>query len=180
MAVFNVYLGEIGKSGLTDELKKDCQNKLQGWFSKIVEAGDSAVVSWVSSEPSSIQENELLVYFVSGSGSSILKYMPGNNGGSGNGNGLTAFGGTLTGSEIYVSSSKSGLAELAFHELMHNKLHLDDAALHKKDGLAPGTVPLGGSPSTTNLADMKAALKTKHKQWTGGWMAAIDPSNGYL
>jgi hypothetical protein len=180
VATYNIYLGEINKCGLTDAEKSGLKTKLEGWFSSIVADGDTASVSWVSSEPSTIQENELLVYFVSSSGSTILKFMPGNNAGGGNGNGLTVFGGNQTGSEVYVSSSKSGLAELTFHELMHNKLHLDDANLHKKDGLARAVVPLGGQPSPDNIKDMKAALKNKQKQWTGGWMAAIDPNNGYL
>ncbi|HEY0429887.1 MAG TPA: hypothetical protein VGC76_19040 [Pyrinomonadaceae bacterium] len=180
MAAFNVYLGEIGSTGLTDKEKSDVKTKLEGWFGKIVDSGDTALVSWTSSAPASIQDNELLVYYVSGSSGSILKVMPGNTGGSGNGNGLTVFGGSLTGSEIYVSSSKSGLAELTFHELLHNKLHLDDANLHKKDGLAAATVPIGGQPSTSNISDMNKALKNKNKQWTGGWLAFSDPINGYL
>jgi hypothetical protein len=180
VATYNIYLGEINKCGLTDAEKSGLKTKLEGWFSSIVADGDTASVSWVSSEPSTIQENELLVYFVSSSSSTILKFMPGNNAGGGNGNGLTVFGGNQTGSEVYVSSSKSGLAELTFHELLHNKLHLDDANLHKKDGLARAVVPLGGQPSADNIKDMKAALKNKQKQWTGGWTAAIDPNNGYL
>jgi len=179
MAAYNLYLGEIGKSGLTDTEKSAVKTTLEGWFGKIVDSGDTASVSWISSEPSSIQEHEMLVYFVSSSGSTILKFMPGG-GTGGSGNGYTVFGGSLTGSEVYVSSSKSGLAELTFHELLHNKLHLDDANLHKKDGLARATVPLGGQPSDQNIKDMKAALKTKQKQWTGGWTAAVDPSNGYI
>ena len=180
MAAFNIYLGEIGKTGLSDTEKNGLKTKLEGWFGKIVDAADTAVVTWTSSEPTTIQDHELLVYYVSGSSGSILKVMPGNSGGAGNGNGLTVFGGSLTGSEIYVSSSKSGLAELTFHELLHNKLHLGDADLHKKDGLAVATVPIGGQPSANNISDMKKALKNKNKQWTGGWTAYSDPINGYL
>lgn len=180
MAAFNVYLGEIGKIGLTDAEKSSLKTKLEGWFGKIVDAADTAVVSWTSSAPATIQDHELLVYFVGSSSGSILKVMPGNTGGGGNGNGLTVFGGSLTGSEVYVSNSKTGLAELTFHELLHNKLHLDDANLHKKDGLAVATVPLGGQPSATNISDMNKALKNKNKQWTGGWQAFNDPLNGYL
>lgn len=180
MAAFNIYLGEIGKSGLTEDEKNSLKNKLQGWFGKIVETADTAVVSWTNSAPASIQDHELLVYFVNSSSGSILKVMPGNTSGAESGNGLTVFGGNLTGSEVYVSSSKSGLAELTFHELLHNKLHLDDAALHQKDGLAVKIVPLGGQPSEQNLKDMKAALNNKNKQWTSGWMAYSDPLNGYI
>ncbi len=181
MAVYNIYLGEINKgSGLTDGEKSSVKTTLEGWFGQIVDAGDTAIVSWVSAEPASIQEHEMLVYYVSSSTGSILKFMPGANAAGGNGNGLTVFGGSLSSCEIYASSSKSGLAELTFHELMHNKLHLDDANLHKKDGLARSPVPIGGKPSPDNIKDMKAALKNKQKQWTGGWTAAADPSNGYL
>ena len=180
MAAFNLYLGEIGTTGLTDAEKNSVKTTLEGWFGKIVDAGDTALVTWTKSAPASIQDHELLVYYVANSSGSILRFMPGNSGGSGNGSGLTAFGGSLTGSEVYVSSSRSGLAELTFHELMHNKLHLDDANLHKKDGLAVATVPLGGQPSPANITDMNQALKNKNKQWTGGWLAAMDPSNGYI
>jgi len=180
MAIYNIYLGEIGKHGLTEQEKSGLKSKLEGWFGKIVDAGDTALATWTSSAPVSIQDHEMLVYFVGSSGSdSILRVMPGNTKGGGSGNGLTVFG-NLSASEIYVSSSRNGLAELTFHELMHNKLQLDDANLHKKDGLAVKTVPLGGQPSTANINEMKAALKNSHKQWTGGWIAYNDPLNGYI
>ncbi len=178
MSVYNVYLGEIGKPGLTDTEKSSLKTKLEGWFGKIVDAGDTATATWVSSAPAAIQDHELLVYFVGSSSGSILKVMPGS-GGGGSGNGLTVFG-SLSASEIYVNSSKSGLAEMTFHELMHNKLQLNDGNLHKKDGLAVKEVPLGGQPSPNNIKDMNAALKNKNKQWTGGWIAFSDPLNGYI
>ena len=179
MAVYNIYLGEIGKSGLTEEEKKNTKSKLEEWFGKIVDTADTVLATWTTSMPATIKDHEMLVYFVSSSGSSILKFMPGNSQGGGSDNGLTIFG-SLSASEIYVSSSRSGLAELTFHELMHNKLQLSDANLHGKDGLAVKTVPLNGQPSPNNIKEMKAALKNGNKQWTGGWTAAIDPSNGYL
>jgi hypothetical protein len=179
MASYNVYLGEVGSSGLTDAEKDTLKNTLQGWFGKIVDSGDTAMVSWVKDTPATIQENELLCYFVSSSGSSILKFMPGNTGG-GTDNGFTVLAPTQAGSEVYVSGSKSGLAEITFHELMHNKLNLKDPELHKKDGLAKIPIPLGGQPSAQNIKDMNAALKNKQVQWTGGWSAAKDPLNGYL
>lgn len=179
MAIYNIYLGEIGKHGLTDTEKSGLKSTLETWFGKIVDSGDTAQAIWTTSVPNAIQDHEMLVYFVRSSGTdSILRMMPGNTGG-GNGNGLTVFGNSSA-SEIYVSKSKNGLAELTFHELMHNKLQMNDANLHKKDGLAVATVPLGGQPSTSNIGDMKAALKNKNKQWTGGWTAFNDPLNGYI
>lgn len=180
MAIYNIYLGEIGKSGLTEEEKSSVKSKLEVWFRNIVDAADTALATWTSSMPAAIQDHEMIVYFVSSSGSdSILRVMPGNTQGGGSGNGLTVLG-SLSASEIYVSASRAGLAELTFHELMHNKLQLDDGNLHKKDGLAVKTVPLGGQPSANNIKEMKAALKKANKQWTGGWSAFNDPLNGYI
>ncbi len=178
MAIYNIYLGEIGKTGLSDTDKIGVKSKIENWFGKITADGDTALATWITTAPAAIQDHELLIYYVSSSSSSILKFMPGNTN-SGSGNGMTVIG-SSSASEVYVSSSKSGLAELTFHELMHNKLKLDDAKLHKKDGLAVKEVPLGGVPSTANTSEMKAALKNSNKQWTGGWMAALDPNNGYL
>lgn len=171
---YNVYLGALGSHGLTDDEKKAVQSKLQEWFNKIVAdtSFGTASVSWITSAPSSIQENELLCYFVSSSSDSIVKSLTGT---SGSGNGYTGWKGEETGSEVYVSSSKAGLAEMAFHELMHNKLHLDDAALHQKDGLAKIPVSPGTTPSTQNIADMKAKISNKQKQWTYGFTAYNDP-----
>ena len=179
MAAYNVYLGDLGNSGLSDTEKETLKNTLQGWFAKIVADGDTAIVSWVKDAPATIQEYELLCYFVSSSSSSILKFMPGNTGG-GTDNGFTVLAPTQAGSEVYVSNSKSGLAEITFHELMHNKLNLKDPELHKKNGLAKIPIPLGGQPSVENISDMKAAIKNKQVQWTGGWLASKDPANGYL
>ena len=177
MAVYNIYLGDLGNSGLSDSEKNTVKTTLEGWFAKIVDSTDTAVVSWVKSAPT-IQDNELLVYFVGSRSSTILKYMPGNKGG-GTDNGYTVLGGSITGSEVYVSNSKNGLAQIAFHELMHNKLQMNDGALHQKDGLARIPIPPSGTPSDANIKDMKAALKNTAKQWTGGWLAASDPLNGY-
>lgn len=178
MGSYNIYLGDLGNSNLSDSEKATIKSTLEGWFGKIVDAGDTAIVNWVTAEPASIQEHELLVYFVGTRSSTILKFMPGSKGG-GTDNGYTAFGNSITGSEVYVSNSRTGLAQIAFHELMHNKLQLDDANLHKKDGLAKIPIPPSGSPSDKNNSDMKAALKNKNKQWTGGWLASKDPMNTY-
>lgn len=178
MPSYNVYLGDVN-SGLTTEQKNNVRTTLQGWFGRIVPERTTAIVSWVNSAPSSISDTELLVYFVASSFDSVVRALPGG-GRAGSNDGFTAWAGGLTASEVYVSSSRTYLAELAFHELMHNKLHLDDAALHSRDGLARFPLNPGTNPSTTNISQMRAALNNRHPQWTGGWTAANDPLAGVL
>lgn len=156
MPVYNIYLGDVN-SGLSSAVKSVVQSTLSGWFSRIVPSGTMAMVSWTSSAPASIQNTELLVYFVRSSMESVVRGMPGGPGSAGSGDGLTAFTNSLSASEVYVSSSRSYLAEMAFHELMHNKLHLGDAALHARNGLASVPLTAGTSPSTQNISQMRAA-----------------------
>ncbi|MBV9211687.1 MAG: hypothetical protein JOZ52_13695 [Acidobacteria bacterium] len=179
MPAFNVFLGALGNSGLDQAAKDNVRSTLQGWFTSIVNGSSysGAVVSWVDSAPS-IQNNELLIYFVAGRGDSILTSLPGYHGGAGSGDGLTAWVDPLTASEVYVATSTAYLPQMAFHEAMHNKLHLGDTALHRQDGLARSPVSVGGTPSADNIRRMRAALDTNHQQWTGGWSAYNDPLRG--
>lgn len=177
MPAYNIYLGDVN-SGLSSGVKAAVQTTLSGWFSQIVPSGTTAVVSWTSSAPASIQNSELLVYFVRSSMESVVRGLPGGPGSSGSGDGLTAWAGSLTASEVYVSSSRSYLAEMAFHELMHNKLHLGDAALHARNGLARVPVIAGTRPSAQNKSQMRAALNNSQSQWTSAWSAVNDPLFG--
>jgi hypothetical protein len=177
MPAYNVYLGDVN-SGLSDEVKRAVQATLTGWFSRIVSGDATASVIWTSSAPASIRDNELLVYFVRSSMDSVVRALPGGGGRAGTGDGFTMWAGELTASEVYVSNSRHYLAEMAFHELMHNKLHLGDAALHARDGLARVPVMAGTGPSPQNIAQMRAALSVNRRQWTGGWTAANDPLLG--
>ncbi len=177
MPSYNVYLGDVN-SGLNDETKNAVQTALSGWFSQIVPSGTTAVVSWTSSAPASIQNHEMLVYFVPSSLESVVRGMPGGPGTAGSGDGLTAWTSSLTASEVYVNSSRGYLAEMAFHELMHNKLHLGDAALHARNGLARIPVTAGTSPSAQNKSQMRTALSNNQPQWTGAWAAINDPLFG--
>ncbi|HEY0547873.1 MAG TPA: hypothetical protein VGC91_21015 [Pyrinomonadaceae bacterium] len=179
MPAFNIYLGALGNSGLDQTMRDNVRNTLQGWFGSIVNGSSfsGALVSWVDSAPASIQNNELLIYFVAGRGDSIVASLPGYPGGAGTGDGLTAWS-TQTASEVYVATSTAYLPQMAFHESMHNKLHLGDTALHRQDGLARSPVSVGGTPSADNITRMRAALSTNHQQWTGGWSAYNDPLRG--
>lgn len=179
MPPYNVYLGDVN-SGLSTEQKNAVQTTLLGWFGRIVPEGTTAVVTWTSSVPASIGDTELLVYFVRSSIDSVVRVLPGGTGASGSGDGFTAWAGELTASEVYVNSSRGYLAEMAFHELLHNKLHLNDAALHSRNGLARIPVTAGTSPSTENVTQMRGALSNRQRQWTGAWAAVNDPLFGAL
>ncbi len=181
MAVINVYLAEIcNNSGLSATEKQTVQTTLQGWFT-LVCAGSShtATVQWANSAPATISTTDLICYFVRTQSDSALKFAPGNTGGAGTSQGFTFRSAVANGCEVYTSLCRSGgstwFTELAFHELMHNKLNLGDQGLHSKGGLASATISAGATPSTQNLADMRGALGTARTQWTGGWAAIPCP-----
>jgi hypothetical protein len=178
MPAYNVYLAALGSHGLTSAEQTDIQTKLTTWFNRITSGTTygTASVSWATAVPGTIGGHELLVYFVSDPTDSILVSMPG--GRRGSGDAFTMWSSNLTSSEIYVSNSRQYLPEIVFHELMHNKLHLGDTALHAKDGLARVPVSSGTAPSATNVTDMRTALSTSQPQWTGGWAAYNDPLRG--
>jgi hypothetical protein len=182
MPAYNVYLASLGGTGLDSAAKNAVQVTLLGWFSDIIVGpgvtSSGAQVRWVDSDPGTIQNTELLIYFVRSSLESIVSSLPGYRGGGGTGDGLTAWAGSQTASEVYVSNSRSYLAEMAFHEAMHNKLHLGDSALHALDGLARSPVAAGQRPSANNITRMRAALSREQPQWTGGWSAFNDPLRG--
>ena len=82
MPSYNIYLGDVN-SGLSSEVKAAVQTTLSGWFSQIVPSGTTAIVSWTSSVPASIQSSELLVYFVRSSMDSVVRGLPGGPGSCG-------------------------------------------------------------------------------------------------
>jgi hypothetical protein len=74
-----------------------------------------------------------------------------------------------TASEVYAKNLLvDTMAKLAFHELMHNKLHMG-ADLHKKNGLASATVDDTTDLTPQNITDMAAVIKRARPQWTGGY-----------
>jgi hypothetical protein len=178
MPSITIYLGAVGDAAIADEARAAIQATLLGWYTRVT-AGThyTASVSWVTSEPAGIQNNDLLCYFVRGRADSVLDHLPGRRD-NGNGvNGTTAWASNHTASEVYVANSRDVLAELAFHELMHNKLHVGDS-LHTGNGLAVEAVSAGMTPSEQNITQLRGALGASHPQWTGGWLAAADPLSG--
>ena len=116
-----------------------------------------------------------------------------NRGPPANHDGLTNAVGTETASEVYFHFNDITLiANLMFHEAMHNKLGLGNQQLHSRGGMGNG-LPGGTGPITPttllsprNIDDMARGLDAARPQWTGGmrmlaneWMKSDnDPSKG--
>lgn len=184
--IINVYLAEVcGNTGMTAEEKNATRTTLAEWFSQICSSTSySSNVTWVNFAPA-VSPTDLLCYFLPSELNSLLS-LAGAPSNLRESHGKTWISPNGTLSEVYVARCRQGryihwIPQLAFHELMHNKLGLSDADLHSKDGLArivvrrDGSVDTnlapGRSPSSTNLSDMRRALGVARRQWTGGWAA---------
>jgi hypothetical protein len=110
--------------------------------------------------------HELLVYFMPPN-VSVIKHVPRQLPPDLSAAGNTAF---LSGaSEVYVrSTSPKVLARLAFHELMHNRLRLNDRALHPQGGLASAEINDSTEYTDANKRAMAAVINRPIKQWTEG------------
>jgi len=129
-----------------------------------------------NSSPGSIQSNEVLIYFVNTKGDSLITQVwPGSQLGV---SGTTKWN-TSSGciSEIYVSECISqmgdcdvalGLALMAFHESMHNKVRMGDS-LHNQSGVSLGRRVIsfcGQALSAGDIALMAPALDRDTAQYT--------------
>jgi hypothetical protein len=199
--MYNVYLfnavgaGVPGNNTVPAKTLTTIATLLTEDFKKVVAAHDAkapdaqkfggAQVTWTTTPAP--QDNELLLYFLP-SGATIAQARVLKQGSPPpNHDGLTSFKDGTTASEAYLSNSDPNvLANLFFHEFMHNKLHLDNSMHDHHDGL--GATPVGPNTPLTpaNIAEMGAALGKKQPQWVGGvpiLTAAVnvpdaDPSKG--
>jgi hypothetical protein len=132
----------------------------------------------------------LICYFVPSEISSVISLVPRIATNNRQSDGFTYTSSTLSFSEVYSArcrlaprSNVNWFAQVAFHELMHNKLNLSDNHLHSgirqngsniahnQLGLAGVPVRHNMNPSQSNLAEMRMALGTPRRQWTGAWSA---------
>ena len=171
---YNVYLHEVGISGLTPDIRNTVITKMTRWFNLVVDHHPyrTAVVQWARSRPP-IQDHELLVYFCQSQMNSVIRARLAG-GASGNEDGLTVFPDGNHASEVYVfgangNSPLDSVAELAFHECMHNKLRLNDHQLHPRPGLAARAVGAHTPIHAQNISQMRAALSNPQPQWLGGY-----------
>jgi hypothetical protein len=200
---YNVYLfGGLGISAaldrqtLSNQQILDINRILQGYFDKVVKAHDarrgatrygSALVQWCAFFPK-VLPHELLIYLLPYGTKLVNKgnlekgLPPAGHDGRTNSN---LPGGT--GSEVYFHTSDATvIANLMFHEAMHNKLRLDNNHLHPRGGLAAESVGPETKLTTRNINEMAAALSNHQPQWTDGtkilaqeWMRPdSDPAKG--
>ena len=203
--MYNVYLAgglSINTAMQGNSLKPDIilgvNRILQGYFDKVVRAHDAmpgkkklgdARVTWLAFTPT-VQPNELLVYLLPLGSKMVKDQRLGVGTPSPGHDGFTALytGGASAGSEVYdrFSNNAALIANLMFHEFMHNKLNLNDDLLHRRNGLAARSVGPNTQLSPENIHDMAAALDVKRPQWVDGlklisarsMMSDNDPSKG--
>lgn len=190
---YNVYLfngtiaaSKMSGSSLTNDQLNAIVQKLQGYFNQVVARHDAtagpkgtryggAMVRWITG-PTPVAVNELLVYLmpfgftVAKSGKLEMGSPPPDH------DGLTNPIGGSVASEVYQHfSDPAVIANLMFHEAMHNKLALDNR-MHSRGGLAASPVSADTVLSPSNISDMAAALDTQRPQWTAGIQLLISES----
>ena len=115
--------------------------------------------------------SSVLVYMLQNSSASVVRRFAGISQSSGQ-DGLTYFDGTTSASEAYVVGRSPGyLANIIFHEILHNKLRMTDAQLHGHGGLAGS--PVQPPATATDAKLMTRALRQNVSQWKGGFVVGI-------
>ncbi len=125
-----------------------------------------------------IRDNELLCYVVPTALDSVVTpYFRGTMGGDSDG----AYGSRsgVTGCEVYVGRHRpAGLAELIYHEFLHNKRDWSDQQLHPHGSLAAS--PVNPPQNTHDVQLMAQVLHRRRPQWLGGWSFINDPARGLI
>jgi hypothetical protein len=204
---YNVYLmNGLEISNALSRPKVEQQQKLllevlrilQGYFDRVVKAHDrlriqgatqygNAIVNGLASFPT-VAPHELLIYLLP-MGATVATHgkleagtPPPNHDGRTNPN---LSGGTA--SEVYLHDwTPAVIANLVFHEAMHNKLRLDNSGLHSRGDMAASSVGPETILSARNTNDMAAALDRHSPQWVDGIKLLVneamkpdsDPSKG--
>jgi len=174
---YNVYLVDTMNRIGSNERREAVKAALQPYFDAIAKQAKvygGALVSFVTANPQP-KDHELIVYFCS-TNWHVVSQLPGASSADIEpGGGLTLWSHSVTGSDVAADEKMEPrtLANLAFHEMMHNKLHLGPS-LHKQGGLASDTVDSSMRASGDNIKAMADALKTKRPQWTGGFKELED------
>ena len=121
-----------------------------------------------SYKPANVQSHDVVLYFVLDQGSSLARKKLGIEPTTRDG-GFTVFNGSVTLSEVYVDGSMPAerLANVAFHELMHNKLETGDV-MHDMGGLATKPTHEGHKLNAENIKRLSARLFRAVPQYTKG------------
>src|SRR3954452_12868338 len=128
---------------------------LQTYFDKVAEKAKSDKVSvlFVSDDPKP-NDNDLIVYY-STSGWHVVSQMAGTPEVKATEGGLTYNNGKVTRSDVVANpdDDTTMVANLTFHELMHNKLNMDDS-MHRLGGLSRSPVDESTPLTNANIEAM--------------------------
>jgi len=189
---YNVTLVRVGDFTVNED---DIATRLKSLFDDVIQSDrglsrrfdELTAVTWTRSCPDRYNAWDLLIYFMVSNYDSVVQALnrdaqPGPGGMTtwrfqGQGSGRTE----ETGSEVYANTGggdSNGLANLAFHEALHNKGHFSDATLHPNGGLAGATVTptTAMTPGVRRL--MAGILGGNRPQWLGGCTYYNDPLRG--
>ncbi len=182
MANFEIHLVKLGnakpdESAVTTRLKQ--------LFDKVITQGRvqayrEAHIQWAQGCPASLPPDQLLIYVVEDTSDSVVHTFfqrhsfaePG---------GFTDWNGTFTSSEVYLSGFNGDghwVANMIFHEAMHNKGHWSDQLLHGPfggHGLASATISKDSDLTSINIQRMAGVLAARRPQWLGGCNYFNDP-----
>lgn len=165
-----VFLVDITNRIGDDTRRTSVKAVLQKYFDKVVAKAKSDKVSvmFVNDNPQP-NDNDLIAYY-STSGWHVVSQMPGAPEVKSTEGGLTYNNGTVTGSDVVANpdDDTTMIANLTFHELMHNKLNMGDS-MHRMGGLAKSPVDESTPLTDVNIAAMAKVLTQDRKQWVGGF-----------
>jgi len=183
MAIYEIFLVKIGDPEV-DEAK--VTSRVEALFNQVTQHErethfDSSHVNWTNS-CSSVEPHELVVYVMQNNIDSVVTTFFENTFPSSSG--ATSWNGTVTGSEVYIQGcgrNEKMVANMIFHEAMHNKGHWNSRRLHGDfggRGLASERIGRDTEPTSINIRRMADVLGNSQPQWTGGCAYFSDPLRG--
>ncbi|HEX3627670.1 MAG TPA: hypothetical protein VH280_19860 [Verrucomicrobiae bacterium] len=182
MANFEIHLVKLGNAKADESA---VAARLKELFDKVIHDGrvsayQEAHIQWPQSCPVSLSPDQLLVYVLQDANDSVVHahFQPHD---FAEGGGYTTWNNSVTASEVYISGcdgNGAGVANMIFHEAMHNKGHWSNALLHGPFGglgLASANIAKDTSLTAVNIQRMAAVLAARNPQWLGGCTYFYDP-----
>jgi hypothetical protein len=182
LANFEIHLVKLGAVKPNESA---VATRLKQLFDKVITDGhvrgyQEAHIQWRQDCPASLPPDQLLVYMVQDASDSVVHtyFRPRD---FTEGGGFTAWNHSVTSSEVYVSGCDGdgvGVANMIFHEAMHNKGQWPDRQLHGDfggHGLASASVSRNTDLTSTNIQRMAGVLAARRPQWLGGCDYFNDP-----
>lgn len=174
---FNVYIGNL--ASLDDDTMNNVATILQSYFSRISNSANSFGSILVVDRALSLTDSDLLCYLVTDFINSVVVSFDSRIQRGTAGNTIFHTHPTIAASEVYISNiteyganRPAAIANLIFHELMHNKGTIGER-LHRVGGggLAASVLTSASSLSEGNIRFMQGCLSRNVRQWTAGFEA---------